>query len=152
MALAPALSGAGTVVRGVARVEPASILLTGALVGARVLAAAYSRRYLARGRRKPDAQESVRVSDARLYSRYRVVTTALEGGGVVREPQETPEEYARRAAEEVGEPGMAWLGEIYLYARFRHSVPAALVEEFDRLQPIALAGVERLREAQMSGR
>ena len=39
------------------------------------------------------------------------------------------------------------LGEIYLYARFRNAVPATLVEEFDRLEPQALAAIARLQEA-----
>jgi len=90
----------------------------------------------------------IKVSDARLYSRYKKVTDALEGIGIVRRPEETPEQYARRAAGTLDEPGMGRLGEIYLYARFRDAVPAALVEEFDRLEPQALAAIERLREAQ----
>ena len=92
-------------------------------------------------------QRSIKVSDARLYSRYRAITGALEEAGIVREPQETPEEYARRAAERLGEPGMARLGEIYLYARFRNAVPVTLVEEFDRLEPEALATIDRLKES-----
>ncbi|CAA9394711.1 MAG: hypothetical protein AVDCRST_MAG03-846 [uncultured Rubrobacteraceae bacterium] len=43
--------------------------------------------------------------------------------------------YTRRSADEVGDPGPGRLGEISLYARFRNSVPAASVEEFDRLEP-----------------
>jgi hypothetical protein len=42
---------------------------------------------------------------------------------------------------------VARLGEIYLYARFRNAVPAGLVEEFDRLEPEALAAAEKAREA-----
>jgi hypothetical protein len=91
-------------------------------------------------------QRSVKVSDARLYSRYRAVERTLAEAGIVREPHETPEEYARRAAERLGGPGMARLGEIYLHARFRDAVPAALVEEFDRLEPEVLSAVERLQE------
>jgi hypothetical protein len=72
----------------------------------------------------------------------------LEEAGFAKDPQETPEEYARRAAEQLGEPQMARLGEIYLYARFRDAVPAALVEEFDRLEPAVLAAAERLKEAE----
>ena len=52
----------------------------------------------------------------------------------------------------MGEPGMARLGEIYLYARFRDAVPAALVEEFDRLEPSALAAIARLGEPETAGR
>src|ERR687897_1534459 len=88
----------------------------------------------------------IKVSDARLYSRYKKITTALEGIGIVREPQEPPEQYARRAAHELHEPGMNRLGEIYLYARFRNAVPSTLVEEFDRLEPQTLAAIERLQE------
>nr|MBA3490762.1 hypothetical protein [Rubrobacteraceae bacterium] len=40
------------------------------------------------------------------------------------------------------------LGEIYLYARFRDAVPSTLVEEFNRLEPRALAAIERSKEAQ----
>ena len=43
---------------------------------------------------------------------------------------------------------MERLGEIYLYARFRDAVPAALVEEFDLLEPRVLAAIERLEAAQ----
>ncbi len=74
-----------------------------------------------------------------MYSRYKKITAALEEAGISRESHETPEEYSRRAAEEVGESAVARLGEIYLYARFRDAVPAALVEEFDRLEPAAAA-------------
>ncbi len=60
---------------------------------------------------------------------------------------ETPEEYARRAAEELGEPGVARLGEIYLYTHLRNAVPTELVEEFGALEPAALLAAERLKEA-----
>ncbi len=82
-----------------------------------------------------------------MYSRYGALSAAFGEAGVVREGHETPEEYARRAAEVSGEPGVARLGEIYLYARFRNAVPVELVEEFDRLEPVALEAAERLREA-----
>jgi hypothetical protein len=71
----------------------------------------------------------------------------LEEAGIVRETGETPEEFARRAAEEVGESAVGRLGEIYLYARFRDAVPATLVEEFDRLEPEAFMAIDRLKEA-----
>jgi transglutaminase-like putative cysteine protease len=145
-ALGPALGAAGTLMRGVASLDPASIIFVGALVGAVYLASVYALRHLARRRRKPALQRPVKVSDARLYSRYRAITNALEGAGIVREPQETPEEYARRSAQRLGEPGMARLGEIYLYARFRDAVPATLVEEFDRLEPGAYSAIEGLKE------
>jgi hypothetical protein len=145
-ALGPALGAAGTLMRGVASLDPASIIFVGALVSAAYLASVYALRYLVRRRRKPALQRPVKVSDARLYTRYRAITNALEGAGIVREPQETPEEYARRAAQRLGEPGMARLGEIYLYARFRDAVPATLVEEFDRLEPGAHSAIEGLKE------
>ena len=145
-ALRPAFGAAATLMRGVASLDPASIVVLGALVSLAYLVFFHARRHLVRRRRKPSVQRSVKVSDARLYSRYRAVTTGLDRAGVAREPQETPEEYARRAAERLGEPGMARLGEIYLYARFRDAVPAALVEEFDALEPEVLAAVERVRE------
>ena len=147
-ALGPAFGAAGTLMRGVASLDPVSIIVAGMLVGMASLVFVYARRHLVSRRRKPSMQRSVKVSDARLYSRYRAITTALEGAGIVREPQETPEEYARRAAERLGEPGMARLGEIYLHARFRDAVPAALVEEFDRLEPAAFAAIEQLKEAE----
>jgi len=145
--IGPAFGAVGTLMRGVARLDPVSIIIVGLLVAGTALAGIYSRRYLVRRRRKPAVQRSVRVSDARLYSRYGAVIQALEEVGIVREPGETPEEFARRAAEEVGEPAVARLGEIYLYARFRDAVPAALVGEFDRLEPEALAAVKKLAEA-----
>ncbi len=142
--LAPALKPAGALMRGVASLDPMSIIVAGLLLGGLSLLFVYGQRYVAKKRRKPNPQRSVRVSDARLYSRYRAVTVAFEWVGITREEHETPEEYARRAAEELGEPGAARLGEIYLYARFRDAVPAALVEEFDRLEPEAYAAVEKL--------
>jgi transglutaminase-like putative cysteine protease len=146
-AAGPVAGAAGTLMRGVARLDPASIIIVGLLVGGAYLAFFYTRKLLAYRKREPVVVRPIKVSDARLYSRYREVTNALEEIGVAREPQETPEQYARRAARDLGEPGMARLGEIYLYARFRDAVPATLVEEFDILQPQALAAVDRLREA-----
>ena len=145
-ALAPAFGAAGLLMRGVASLDPLSIIIAGALVGGGYLVFVHARRNLARRRRKPSMQRSIKVSDARLYSRYRAITGALAEAGIVRVPQETPEEYARRAAERLGEPGMARLGEIYLHARFRDAVPSALVEEFDRLEPEALSAIEQLKE------
>jgi hypothetical protein len=144
--LGPALGAAGTLVRGVASLDPLSIIVVGTLVVGVCLMSVHARKYLARRRRKPSMQRSIKVSDARLYSRYGAITGALEEAGIVREPQETPEEYARRAAERSGEPALARLGEIYLHARFRDAVPATLVEEFDRLEPEALFAIERLKE------
>jgi transglutaminase-like putative cysteine protease len=146
-ALAPALGVTGTLIRGVASLDPLSILVAGMLVGGLYLAFVYTRRRFA-SRRKPQPRGPVKVSDARLYSRYRKITASLEEAGIARQPQETPEEHARRAAEALEEPGMAQLGDIYLYARFRDAVPATLAEEFDRLEPAVLASIERLTEAQ----
>ena len=146
--LGPALKPVGSLARGVASLDPVSIILTGLLLGGMSLFFIYGRRHLEKKRRKPDLQRSVKVSDARLYSRYKAITSVFEEAGVTREKHETPEEYARRAAEELDEPGVARLGELYLYARFRNAVPAGLVEEFDRLEPEALAAVEKLKETQ----
>jgi protein-glutamine gamma-glutamyltransferase len=142
---APALAPAGTLVRGVAILDPASILIVGASIGGACLAFFYARKLLVRRRRKRPVDRRVSVSDARLYGRYLTITDALERAGIAREPQETPERYASRAARRLDEPGMERLGEIYLYARFRDAVPAALAEEFDVLQPRALAAIERLK-------
>ena len=144
--LSPALSAVGTLMRGVAAFDPLSILVTGALVVAVGLAFVYGRRYLKGRSRKPEVQRSVKVSDARLYSRYRAVVAALTEAGIEREEHETPEEYARRAAVATGEPGVERLGEIYLHARFRDRVPKALVDEFDSLESAALRAAQRLVE------
>ncbi len=146
-ALGPAVGTVGTLMRGVARLDPASIIVAGLLIGGVSLLAVYSREYLARRRREPAVQRSVKVSDARLYSRYLAVAAALEEAGVAREAHETPEEYTRRAAEVLEEPEMKRLGEIYLYARFRDAVPAEMVKEFDNLEPVVSAAIQRLREA-----
>ena len=151
-AAGPVAATAGTLVRGVARLDPASIIIVGLLVGGAYLAFFYTRKLIVHRNRKPMVVRPIKVSDARLYSRYNKVTDALEETGIVREPHETPEQYARRAAHTLNEPGMARLGEIYLYARFRDAVPATLVEEFDRLEPQALAAIERLKEAQTVSR
>jgi hypothetical protein len=118
---------------------PRAIVVAAFLLGGASLLFVYGRRYVARKRRKPDLQRSVKVSDARLYSRYKELVAAYGEGGVLREKHETPEEYARRAAEELGEPGVGrLLGEIYLYTRFRNAIPAELVDEFGTLGPAAL--------------
>jgi transglutaminase-like putative cysteine protease len=150
--LGPAAATAGTLVRGVASLDPASIIALGMLVGGTYLVLFYARKTLVQRRRKPAVGRLIKVSDARLYSRYRMITDALEEAGIVRDPQETPEQYARRAAHRLDEPGMNRLGEIYLYARFRDAVPAALAEEFDLLEPGALVAIERLRTTQSVNR
>jgi hypothetical protein len=147
-AAGPVATTAGTLVRGVARLDPASIIVVGLLVGGVYLAFFYTRKFVAYRSRETLVVRPIKVSDARLYSRYKKITGALEEIGIVREPQETPEQYARRAARILDEPGMARLGEIYLYARFRNAVPATLVEEFDRLEPQALAAIGRLKDTQ----
>jgi len=147
-AAGPVATTAGTLVRGVARLDPASIIVVGLLVGGVYLAFFYTRKFVAYRSRETLVVRPIKVSDARLYSRYKKVTGALEEIGIVREPQETPEQYARRAARTLDEPGMARLGEIYLYARFRDAVPATLVEEFDRLEPQTLAAIGRLKDTQ----
>ena len=147
-AIGPAFGAVGTLMRGAARLDPVSIIIVGLLVAGSALAGIYGRRYLIRRRRKPAVQRSVKVSDARLYSRYGAVIDALEEAGIVRDAGETPEEFARRAAGETEEPAVGRLGEIYLYARFRDAVPATLVEEFDHLEPEALTAIGRLKEAE----
>src|SRR5829696_2710774 len=147
-AAGPVATTAGTLVRGVARLDPASIIVVGLLVGGVYLAFFYTRKFIVYRSRETLVGRPIKVSDARLYSRYRKVTGALEEIGIVREPQETPEQYARRAARTLDEPGMTRLGEIYLYARFRDAVPATLVEEFDSLEPQTLAAIERLKDTQ----
>ena len=132
-ALGPALKTIGSLMRGVASLDPVSIVVAGLLLSGASLLLVYGRKYVAKKRRRPNPMRSVKVSDARLYSRYKSVTAAFEKAGVVRAEDETPEEYARQAAEELGEPGVARLGESYLYARFRNAVPAALVEGFGSL-------------------
>src|SRR5215217_2036410 len=147
-AAGPAAATAGTLMRGVARLDPASIIIVGLLVGGAYLAFFYTRKFVAHRNRKTVMVRPIKVSDARLYSRYKKITTAIEEMGIVRESQETPEQYARRAARALDEPGINRLGEIYLYARFRNAVPSTLVEEFDRLEPQTLAAIERLQETQ----
>jgi hypothetical protein len=137
----PVAAATGTLMRGVARFDPVSILVLGALVAGAYLAFLYSRRLLRR-RRGPLRVRPIKVSDARLYSRYGKITNALEEAGITRDPHETPEQYARRAAASIDEPAMGRLGEIYLYARFRDAVPSTLVEEFDELEGAALRAAQ----------
>jgi hypothetical protein len=151
-AAGPVASTAGTLVRGVARLDPASIIIVGLIVGGAYLAFFYTRKFVAHRNRESVVVRPIKVSDARLYSRYNKLTDALEEIRIVRRPQETPEQYARRAARYLNEPGMARLGEIYLYARFRNAVPSTLVQEFDRLEPQAFAAIERSKEAQTVSR
>ncbi len=149
-AFSPALGHAGSLMRGVASLDPASILVAGTIVGGAFLVVAYLRRYMIH-RRKTSRQKFVKVSDARLYARYREATAAFEKAGIVRRPHETPEEYARRAAEELGSPEVERMGAIYLYARFRDAVPGEMVEEFGRLEPEVLAAAEEHRKKSKVG-
>lgn len=146
-ALSPTLAATGTLMRGVARLDPVSIIISGALFGGIAMIVIYSRKYYAHRHRKASPQRSVKVSDTGIYSRYSRISVALEETGIKREPQETPEEYARRAAERLEAPEIMRLGEIYLYARFRDAVPAELAEEFDRLEPQVLKAIERQKKA-----
>jgi hypothetical protein len=133
----------------VASLDAVSTIVVGMLVGGMAyLVFVYARRYLSRRRHRPSMQHSVKVSDARLYSGYQAITTTSEGVNIVRELQETSEEYARRMAERLAELGMARLGETYLHARFRDAVPASLVEELDRLEPEVLSAIEQLKESE----
>ncbi len=150
-ALSPALGAVGTLMRGVAKLDPVSILVLGALVAGATAAAYYGRKHLAHKRRKSTMHPSIKVSDAKIYSRYRTMIAAFEGSGLVRDEHETPEEYARRLALVTDEPKIARFGEIYLYARFRDSVPATLMSEFDRLEPAALAAAQRVNEPAVTG-
>ena len=150
-AAGPAAGAASTLMRGVARLDPASIIVVGLLVGGTYLLIFYGRKLYVSHRRQPHSVRPIKVSDARLYSRYKSITTAIEEAGIPRAPQETPDQYARRAAQELNEPAIGRLGEIYLYARFRDAVPAALVEEFDRLEPQALTTIEISERHQATG-
>ena len=119
-----------------------------AIVGA-CLVLFYARKLLARRRGERSAGGcSVNVSDVRLYGRYQTIADALEGVGIVRESQKTPEQCARGAAHGMDEPGMERLGEIYPYARFRDAGQASLAQEFDVLEPRVLAAIERLEATQ----
>jgi hypothetical protein len=143
----PAAGAAGKLMRGVARLDPASIIVVGLLFAGAYLLVVYGRKLYVRRNRPPRSVRPIKVSDARLYSRYKKITTALEEIEITRAPQETPEQYARRAAETLDENAIARLGEIYLYARFRDAVPSTLVEEFDSLEPQALAAIRAHQES-----
>ncbi len=138
--------------RGVARLDPVSIIIAGALFGGISLLVAYSRKHLTNRRKVSPDQRSIKISDARIYSRYREITDALEEAGIPRGPHETPEEYARRYADELGSPELARLGEIYLYARFRDAVSMDLAKEFDNLEPRLLEAIERMKAPEPANR
>jgi hypothetical protein len=77
--------------RGVARHDPASIIVVGLLVGGSYLVFFYTRKFIAYRSRKTMVVRPIKVSDARLYSRYKQRTTALEEIGIVCESQEAPQ-------------------------------------------------------------
>jgi transglutaminase-like putative cysteine protease len=133
-AIAPAIKPTTYVVHGVASLNPLSILAAGALVLG-ILIFAIGALRLAAARRARKVPDSVSVADARICERYREIVAALEKANLPRAVHETPEEHARRAAEELYEPRLQRLAEIYLYARFRDTLPAAMSEEFDGLAP-----------------
>ena len=137
--------------RGMARLNPASIVV-GALFGGISLHVVYSRKYLSNRRKASSYQHSINVSDARIYSRYEGVMDALEKVGTERGPHETPEEYARRYAGDLGNLELSRLGEIYLYARFRDAMPLEMVEEFDHLEPRILEAIEWTRSPEPAKR
>lgn len=81
--------------RGVARLDPFSIIIAGGLFGGLVLVLGYSRKYVKKRRKAPEPQHPIKVSDTRIYSRYGKIGGGLEEVDIVRDPHETPEEYAR---------------------------------------------------------
>lgn len=83
--------------------------------------------------------------------RYRGITAAFERVGIVRRPHKTPEEYARRAEEELESLAVERVGAIYLYARFRDAMPEEMVEEFGRLEPEVMAAVGKFEERSKVG-
>lgn len=143
--LSPAIRPASYVVRGVASLNPLSILATGALVLGLLVSAIYALR-LAATRRTRRVLDSVSVADARICERYRGIAAALERAGLPRAAHETPEEHSRRAADELGEPRLQRLAEIYLYARFRDTLPTTMSEEFDEMEQEILDNINRSRE------
>ena len=104
--LDPSLKPGGSLVRSVASLLPVSIVVAGLLHTRISLLFVYGSRYVAKKRRKPNPQHSIKVCDARLYSRYKLITAAFEEVGIFRNEHETAEEYSRRAAEELDEPGI----------------------------------------------
>lgn len=147
-----ALAPAGALTRNVAGLDPASIIVAGAFIGGASGLVIYLRRRLDYRKLQSAPRRPVRVSDAQLYGRYKALTAALEESGLQRKWHETPEEYARRAAQTTNEPAVERLGEIYLHTRFRDAVPAALVEEFNDLEPTALAAAHRLARAETANK
>lgn len=147
--LTPVLQPAGVLIRGVARLDPWSLVTAGAFLGGIALISISARKLFARGRSTKEPPP-VSVSDTRIYERYQSMGLALKDAGIPRYPHETPEEYSRRAAHKLGVPALERLGEIYLYARFRDSMPAALAEEFSRLEPTALVAINSFSRSKSS--
>ncbi len=75
--LGPSLKPVGSLVRGVASLNPVSIVVAGLLHTRISLLFVYGSRYVARKRRKPNSQHSIKLCDARLYSRYKSTTAAF---------------------------------------------------------------------------
>lgn len=144
--------GETALARSVAGLDFVGIVASGLFLWVVLVLAFYFRRRLDYRGLQSAPQRSVRVSEARLYDRYRFLITALEKAGLERKWHETPEEYSRRAAEITDESAIERLGEIYRHSRFRDAVPAALVEEFDDLELQALAAARRLAEARTVNR
>ena len=57
--------------------DPTSIIFAGLLLGGVALAAIYDRRHVVKNGRKPDPKPSIKVSDARSYSRRGAVPVAF---------------------------------------------------------------------------
>ena len=91
----------------------------------------------------------IKVSDARLYSRYKKITTALEEIGIVREPPGNPRTVRPQGRRTLDEPAMSPAGRDLPLRPLPRRRPGTLVEEFDRLEPQALAAIERFKEARM---
>ena len=116
-------------------------MIPGLLLARISLLFVYGRRYIAKKRRKPDPPllgQGLRHPALRPLQKITVVFEEA-----VREKHEMPEEHSRGTAEELEEPALAQLDEIYLYAHFLNVLPTALVEEFDCLKPSALTIVKR---------
>src|SRR5215217_6389977 len=68
-AAGPVAGAAGTLMRGVARLDPASIIVVGLLFGGAYLLIFYARKLYIRSRYQPPSVRPIKVCDARLYSR-----------------------------------------------------------------------------------
>src|ERR671920_257850 len=70
-AAGPVAAKAGTLVRGVARLDPASIIVAGMLVGGACPAFFYPRKFVPFRTRERVMGRPIKAPDARLYSRYK---------------------------------------------------------------------------------